>query len=177
MEGIDELDRKGEDNSLIGPNDLPRRELIVPKAPFPHPLEDVTYANGERVRNISGEDSLVKSLSLPVKPMRSRALSMGHKPRDHVLVASKAGSSSSNRTMILIIANREVRIISPDAKTILFHKSVQDISQTTKGIQNTDCFGFICREISSSGVAMYVGFIFRCESDKVSSEILHSKNL
>jgi hypothetical protein len=79
--------------------------------------------------------------------------------------------------MILIIANREVRIISPDAKTVLFHKNVQEISQSAKGIQRKDCFGFICREVSSSGAAMYIGFIFRCESDKISAEILHSKNL
>jgi len=176
LDGIDEPDRKVQSNPTLGvASDEGKRELIVPKALFPHPLDDVTYANGDRYRNPSGDSCLVKSLSLPVEPTRSRALSTGHDPRAPVLESSKMGSSSGNRTMILIIANREVRIVSPDAKTILFHKNIQEISQTAKGIRNRDCFGFICREVGVSG-SIYVGFIFRCESDKVSTEILQSKS-
>lgn len=54
-----------------------------------HPLEDMESSQiNERTRHPSGDSFLVKSMSLPVAPMRNRALSTGHYPRGNDLDAN-----------------------------------------------------------------------------------------
>lgn len=50
-----------------------------------HPLEDMEDQGRHRMRSPSGDSCLVKSMSLPVEPMRNRALSTGHYPRNQDL--------------------------------------------------------------------------------------------
>ncbi|CAL8078715.1 unnamed protein product [Orchesella dallaii] len=143
-----------------------------------HPLEDMDGVKMERTRTPSGDSYLVKSMSLPVEPMRNRALSTGNYPRNNDLESHRS-ESQYNRTMILIVGKNELRIISPDAKSLLFSKHFRDIYHSSQGIENKEYFGFICREnagsVSSSGKPSgggYVAYVFRCESDAVAGDIL-----
>lgn len=129
-------------------------ETIV-KASIPHPLDDVKYnAETKRSRNPSGDACLVKSMSLPVEPMRCRALSTGSYPREQVIETNvsifkakegvyllffdiidylqKVGSAEYNRAMLLIVGRSEVKIISPDAKLSIFAKHFRDIYQASQ---------------------------------------------
>ena len=71
---------------------------------------------------------------------------------------SSSNDESRNRTMLLQVGRSDLRLISPDTKQVLLHKSFREISHCACGLQNKECFGFICREI---GHSQYLGYIFR----------------
>ena len=65
---------------------------------------------------------------------------------------------SRNRTMLLQIGRTDLRLISPDTKQVLLHKSFREISHCACGLDSKESFGFICRE---GGPSQYFGYIFR----------------
>ena len=60
--------------------------------------------------------------------------------------------------MLLQVGRTDLRLISPDTKQVLLHKSFREISHCACGLDNKECFGFICRE---NGHSSYLGYIFR----------------
>ena len=72
--------------------------------------------------------------------------------------SSSSSDESRNRTMLLQVGRSDLRLISPDTKQVLLHKSFREISHCASGLENKECFGFICRE---SGHSLYLGYIFR----------------
>eukprot|EP00092_Neocalanus_flemingeri_P108594 GFUD01139469.1.p1 GENE.GFUD01139469.1~~GFUD01139469.1.p1 ORF type:complete len:1170 (+),score=333.86 GFUD01139469.1:112-3621(+) len=87
---------------------------------------------------------------------------------------SSLASSTHNRTMLLQIGRTDLRLISPDKRQVLLHKSFKEISHCSCGQQNKEHFGFICREGHSGapGQASYLGYVFRCDSRSVVEDIM-----
>ena len=81
-----------------------------------------------------------------------------------------SNSSAMNRTMLLQIGRSDLRLISPDTKQVLLHKSFREISHCACGQENLDHFGFICRDVGEK--SHYVGYIFRCDSVSVVDDIM-----
>ena len=60
--------------------------------------------------------------------------------------------------MLLQVGRADLRLISPDTKQVLLHKSFREISHCACGLENKESFGFICRE---GGQSQYFGYVFR----------------
>ncbi|XP_050685716.1 TBC1 domain family member 1 isoform X2 [Leptidea sinapis] len=73
-----------------------------------------------------------------------------------------------NRTMLFQVGRSELRLISPDRKQILLHRSFNDVASCVLGRVNKEHFGFVCRETNDS----YACYVFKCESDSVASEVV-----
>lgn len=69
-----------------------------------------------------------------------------------------SSDEARNRTMLLQIGRGDLRLISPDTKKVLLHKSFREISHCACGLDSKESFGFICRE---GGPSQYFGYIFR----------------
>jgi len=83
---------------------------------------------------------------------------------------SSLASSTHNRTMLLQVGRTDLRLISPDKRQVLLHKSFKEISHCSCGQENKEHFGFICRE--GHGQASYLGYVFRCDSSSVVEDIM-----
>ncbi|KAF8794197.1 TBC1 domain family member 1 like protein [Argiope bruennichi] len=77
-----------------------------------------------------------------------------------------------NRTMLFLISPCDIRLISTDKKELLFQKDFTSISHCSQGEDYADHFGIICRETTITGMDMYVGYIFQCQSAKIVNEIM-----
>merc|ERR1740137_308960 len=87
---------------------------------------------------------------------------------------SSLATSTHNRTMLLQVGRSDLRLISPDKRQVLLHKSFKEISHCSCGQMNKEHFGFICREGhgGAQGQASYLGYIFRCDSNNVVEDIM-----
>lgn len=87
---------------------------------------------------------------------------------------SSLATSTHNRTMLLQVGRTDLRLISPDKRQVLLHKSFKEISHCSCGQLNKEHFGFICREGhgGAQGQASYLGYIFRCDSNNVVEDIM-----
>ena len=107
------------------------------------------------------EDIVLTFLIFPVSPSKTE--------NDCDTTTASSSDESRNRTMLLQVGRSDLRLISPDTKQVLLHKSFREISHCACGLHNKECFGFICRE---SGQSQYLGYIFRCESVGVVEDIM-----
>lgn len=92
--------------------------------------------------------------------------------------ASRKGENKDdedqNRTMLLQVDKTDLRLISPDRKKILMHKSHRESVSCHQGIVNKDHFCFICKETKKG--QGYVGYFFRCKSDSITSDTVAAIN-
>lgn len=142
-----------------------------------HPLGSVASKSDD---DKISKEPVNRQVSLPVG--RSRTNSGGKS--DFQKCSSSPGVMSprrsrrlyQNRPMLFLIGRLELRLISTDHHQILLNKTFNHVSHCSQGIMNKDHFGFICRDKESSMTSCesYVGFIFRCQSEKLVEEILHS---
>lgn len=58
---------------------------------------------------------------------------------------SNNANSAKNRTMLLQVGRTDLRLISPDTKQVLLHKSFREISHVARGQEEEVHFGFICK--------------------------------
>ena len=58
---------------------------------------------------------------------------------------SNNSNSAKNRTMLLQVGRTDLRLISPDTKQVLLHKSFREISHVARGQEEQVHFGFICK--------------------------------
>ncbi|XP_064916788.1 TBC1 domain family member 1 isoform X5 [Columba livia] len=79
---------------------------------------------------------------------------------------------AENRTMLFMIGQSEVYLISPDTKKVAIEKSFKEISFCSQGIRHVDHFGFICRESSESGGFHFVCYVFQCTDEALVDEIM-----
>lgn len=77
-----------------------------------------------------------------------------------------------NRTMVLQVDRTDLRLISPDRKVVLMHKHHKEVTGCLQGLNNTEHFGFVCRE--STNQSTYIGFIFKCESQSVAADAVQA---
>ena len=116
------------------------------ESPPCHPLDNPT-----RGQQFGGGE--IVSQTFPIFPVSPS------KTENHCdTTGSSSNDESRNRTMLLQVGRSDLRLISPDTKQVLLHKSFREISHCACGLQNKECFGFICRE---SGHSQYLGYIFR----------------
>ncbi|XP_050068105.1 TBC1 domain family member 1 isoform X2 [Anopheles maculipalpis] len=76
-----------------------------------------------------------------------------------------------NRTMVFLIGQSDLRLISPDRKQVLLHKAFRDVASCVHGHKNGDHFGIICRDMNNDG---YIGYVFKCQSEQVADDIVHA---
>ncbi|XP_065489562.1 TBC1 domain family member 1 isoform X5 [Caloenas nicobarica] len=79
---------------------------------------------------------------------------------------------AENRTMLFMIGQSEVYLISPDTKKVAIEKSFKEISFCSQGIRHVDHFGFICRESSENGGFHFVCYVFQCTDEALVDEIM-----
>lgn len=72
--------------------------------------------------------------------------------------------------MLLQISRCDVKLISPDRKSVLLSRPFCDISHCSQGVQHTESFGFICRDATSE--SNNVCYVFKCQNSSVADEIL-----
>ncbi|XP_065207739.1 TBC1 domain family member 1 isoform X2 [Planococcus citri] len=75
-----------------------------------------------------------------------------------------------NRTMVFHVGRTDLRLISTDRKEVLLYKQLRDVINCVHGKEETDHFGVICRDPNSPNT--YLGYVFKCESNSVVSEII-----
>ncbi|XP_023322552.1 TBC1 domain family member 1 isoform X3 [Eurytemora carolleeae] len=76
-----------------------------------------------------------------------------------------------SKIMLMQIGRNDIRLISPDTKQVLVHKTFREISHCSCGQEYNLNFGFICKEERGES-AGYVGYIFQCDSTNVVEDIM-----
>ncbi|KAH7969502.1 hypothetical protein HPB52_019054 [Rhipicephalus sanguineus] len=128
-----------------------------------------TRGSSARVRSVSGDQPRpTKQTSLPT--FRPRVSSGGAVDLRRLLQSERR----SNRTMLLLVMQRELRLLSTDRKQILVSRPFTDISRCYQGIKYADHFGFNCRDSSLSSTDKYIAYIFKCSSVQVANEIMQT---
>lgn len=128
-----------------------------------------TRGSSARVRSVSGDQPRpTKQTSLPT--FRPRVSSGGAVDLRRLLQSERR----SNRTMLLLVMQRELRLLSTDRKQILVSRPFTDISRCYQGIKYADHFGFNCRDSTLSSTDKYIAYIFKCSSVQVANEIMQT---
>ncbi|XP_062553983.1 TBC1 domain family member 1 isoform X2 [Armigeres subalbatus] len=148
------LNRINESNETIGAENLTGSATADNKENTqPMPASD----EGEVFRG-----RRVSQFDLPAKKMvpinRDRSASIGSIP-----------IVEQNRTMVFLIGQTDLRLISPDRKQVLLHKEFRDVASCAQGQKNADHFGIICRDVNNDG---YIGYVFKCQAENVADEII-----
>lgn len=99
-----------------------------------------------------------------LRPKRVNSTTLLEVPR-----TPPVATNENNRTMLLQISRCDVKLISPDRKSVMLSKPFCDISHCSQGIKNPENFGFICRDTVSDNNVCYV---FKCQSNSVADEIM-----
>lgn len=121
-----------------------------------------------RKRSVSGDiETTQKQMSLPFS--RARLGSGGS-----VDLTRPRSIRYQNKTMLFLIGKLELCLISTDKHKIVLNKTFSNISHCSQGIKNNDHFGLICREPAVNTPESYVIHVFRCQTEKLVSEIMHS---
>ncbi|XP_038119584.1 TBC1 domain family member 1 isoform X2 [Culex quinquefasciatus] len=136
-------------NSSPATSQADNKENNLPLAQAP---DDAEVFRGRRVSHF---DIPAKKV-VPVR--RDRSASIGSIP-----------VVEQNRTMVFLIGQTDLRLISPDRKQVLLHKEFRDVASCAQGQKNADHFGIICRDMNNDG---YIGYVFKCQSENVADEII-----
>uniref|UniRef100_A0A2M4B9S9 Rab-GAP TBC domain-containing protein n=1 Tax=Anopheles marajoara TaxID=58244 RepID=A0A2M4B9S9_9DIPT len=127
----------------------------VPPRSSPPPSSDEPPESVFQGRRVSQFDLPTKKMA-PVR--RDRSASIGSLP-----------VVEQNRTMVFLIGQSDLRLISPDRKQVLLHKGFRDVASCVHGQKNPDHFGIICRDLNNDG---YIGYVFKCQSEQVADDIV-----
>uniref|UniRef100_A0A1Q3FP52 Putative ypt/rab gtpase activating protein n=1 Tax=Culex tarsalis TaxID=7177 RepID=A0A1Q3FP52_CULTA len=142
-----ETEPNSSSSSIISQADNKENTLPLAQAP-----DDAEVFRGRRVSHF---DIPAKKV-VPVR--RDRSASIGSIP-----------VVEQNRTMVFLIGQTDLRLISPDRKQVLLHKEFRDVASCAQGQKNADHFGIICRDMNNDG---YIGYVFKCQSENVADEII-----
>merc|ERR1719369_2276461 len=131
----------------------------------------------EQKRNVPNEEEKipVSPQSTPQHPLdisvtSNKSMQTPASPNPGRSNMSSLATSTHNRTMLLQVGRMDLRLISPDKRQVLLHKSFKEISHCSCGQENKEHFGFICRE--GHGQSSYLGYVFRCDSSSVVEDIM-----
>ncbi|XP_058821859.1 TBC1 domain family member 1 isoform X2 [Topomyia yanbarensis] len=150
------LNRISESGEIAGSDSATQSTIITENKENTQPTAQA-YHESEvfRGRRVSHNDIPVKKV-VPVQ--RDRSASIGSIP-----------IVEQNRTMVFLIGQSDLRLISPDRKQVLLHKEFRDVASCAQGQKNADHFGIICRDMNNDG---YIGYVFKCQSENVADEII-----
>ncbi|RWS15269.1 TBC1 domain family member 4-like protein, partial [Dinothrombium tinctorium] len=130
--------------------------------------EDECKEQTSRVRSSSGDiPRTAKQSSLPY--YRSRTDSGGSEMK-----RNRTSVKLQNKTMLFLIGRLELCLISPDRHQVLLSKTFNYVSHCCHGLIHRDHFGFICKETTFNAAETYVGYVFKCQSEKLVEEIMHA---
>ncbi|XP_039283914.1 TBC1 domain family member 1 isoform X3 [Nilaparvata lugens] len=87
--------------------------------------------------------------------------------------SSNSQTNDFNRTMVFLIGRYDVRLISPDKKTVLLCVLLKNITNSVKGSKFGAHFGFICKDTSSEN---HIWYIFKCQSESVADDVVRALN-
>lgn len=87
------------------------------------------------------------------------------------LSEEKRDIDDHNRTMVLQVDRTDLRLISPDRKSVIMHRQHRDVTCCLQGIANGEHFGFVCREGQN---AVLTGYVFKCESASVAGDAVQA---
>lgn len=119
----------------------------------------------------SGSDSSSIGSDIASKPkeiLRSESMEAPYRGR-----SASIGCVEQNRTMVFILGRTDIRLISPDRKQVLLHKSFSDLANIVQGAVNTEHFGIICSETKENKTE-YIGYVFKCQSGSIAHDIITS---
>ncbi|KAL3270621.1 hypothetical protein HHI36_021155 [Cryptolaemus montrouzieri] len=153
--------------------------------------EDMLMRRGSADSNTSESSSTDSVILQPLQRSVSSSSNLGNKGSDIQLAEEVAENDATtktkdaqqdqakddedhNRTMVLQVDRTDLRLISPDRKIILLHKSHKDVIACLQGITSKDHFGFICKE--SGNAQGYTGYIFKCKSDSITGDSVSAIN-
>ncbi|XP_023237177.1 TBC1 domain family member 4-like isoform X1 [Centruroides sculpturatus] len=160
-------------NTLIPPSD---HSLITHTQSLDAPTKETIIQDLAKCAKQEKIDD--KENNKPIKPTKQTSLPLYCGPTDNLKQIAGTSSSVSrqthNRTMLFVIGQLELCLLSTDKKQVLLRKCFKDISHCSQGIKNPDYFGFICKETSLTGVESYIGYIFCCQAARVVDEIMHT---
>lgn len=160
-------------NSLIPPSD---HSLITHTQSLDAPTKETIIQDLEKCAK--QEKIEEREYVKPIKPAKQTSLPVYCGPTDNLRQIAATSSSvtrqTHNRTMLFVIGQLELCLLSTDKKQVLLRKCFKDISHCSQGIKNPDYFGFICKETSLTGVESYIGYIFCCQAARVVDEIMHT---
>ncbi|RZF44469.1 hypothetical protein LSTR_LSTR002242, partial [Laodelphax striatellus] len=127
-----------------------------------------------KARNSESTSELEKPSEEPVR-MRKRSGSacsvLLKKPEN--FSSSNSQTNDFNRTMVFLIGRCDVRLISPDKKTVLLCVLLKNITNSVKGSKFGAHFGFICKDTSSEN---HIWYIFKCQSESVADDVVRALN-
>uniref|UniRef100_A0A182M7A7 Rab-GAP TBC domain-containing protein n=1 Tax=Anopheles culicifacies TaxID=139723 RepID=A0A182M7A7_9DIPT len=134
----------------------------LPEQEQPHQTTTTAAAaNTERVSSKETKSPTAQDEDAPMR--RDRSASIGSIP-----------VVEQNRTMVFLIGQTDLRLISPDRKQVLLHKAFRDVASCVHGHKNADHFGIICRDVNNDG---YIGYVFKCQSEQVALDIVQAISL
>ncbi|XP_058456005.1 TBC1 domain family member 1 isoform X2 [Malaya genurostris] len=150
------LNRISESGETTGSDGMAQSTIITANKENTEPaLQSSNDAKVFQGRRVSHFDIPAKKV-VPVR--RDRSASIGSIP-----------IVEQNRTMVFLIGQSDLRLISPDRKQVLLHKEFRDVASCAQGQKNADHFGIICRDVNNDG---YIGYVFKCQSENVADEII-----
>ena len=88
------------------------------------------------------------------------------KPKENIYADTEV--TPQNRTMILQIGLKDLRLISPDTQLVVLQANYWEVSHCSRGQQNREHFGFLCK----SDEPVFKGYIFRCNTGYVVQDIM-----
>jgi TBC1 domain family member 4 len=133
-------------------------------------LKDNTNETVDAINNNNKNKNNEEDLTPKAKSMQ-RADSISDIPRRSR--SASIGCIDQNRTMVFILGRCDLRLISTDRKQVLLHKNFADVVTVVQGTLNADHFGIICCE-SKDGRQEFIGYVFKCQSDSISHDVLGS---
>jgi TBC1 domain family member 4 len=114
--------------------------------------------SSEKTEKIDKPKEIIRSDSIEI-PKRNRSASIG--------------CVEQNRTMVFILGRNDIRLISPDRKQVLLHKSFTDLVTIVQGVESSDHFGIICKETKENKTE-FIGYVFKCQSGSIAHDIFTS---
>ncbi|XP_055602154.1 TBC1 domain family member 1 isoform X2 [Uranotaenia lowii] len=159
--------------SLLVPPTVPLNRISESSETIERSAEDSVNENKEN----SQPTLLTAASDEAAEVFRGRRVSQFEIPSKKVVPTRRDRSASigsipvveQNRTMVFLIGQTDLRLISPDRKQVLLHKEFRDVASCAQGQKNADHFGIICRDVNNDG---YIGYVFKCQSENVADEII-----
>ncbi|XP_035891064.1 TBC1 domain family member 1 isoform X2 [Anopheles stephensi] len=161
---------------------LRQQQELTRKQSTPVSEESSTEGEASPGRNESetrGTESTPPAPDDPPEVFQGRRVSTFDIPTRKIAPVKRDRSASigsipvveQNRTMVFLIGQSDLRLISPDRKQVLLHKAFRDVASCAHGHKNSDHFGIICRDMNNDG---YIGYVFKCQSEQVAEDVVFS---
>jgi len=168
------------------------KKILAKKVPA---VSEMIPENNNNINNMAEVDPLAAAVNVKILPSKPRLTSqMSMEPQSITAMPTKlqktmslsdvvqihqnrntedmnnSKSGSANKTMLLHIASKELRLLSLESKKKFWSKQFREISFCSIGIESRLNFGFICKETEEK--RGYYGYIFQCSQESIAEDIM-----